>query len=166
MEHSEKIIHRQRKIEYSILGSESLSPKSIEEPFSPSASEYVPSSSASSESESVSLFPCYQKFVPCKFCLGFYSSKWLYRHVKTCKLQIGRNTTFSLPIPMGTKMTESDARQMTASGMANYMKRSFASLVQEVAPKKLPPKTWVVAASPEESDKTKQLTTTQLQRLD
>jgi RNase P protein component len=67
---------------------------------------------------------------------------------------------------MGTKMTESDARQMTASGMANYMKRSFASLVQEVAPKKLPPKTWVVAASPEESDKTKQLTTTQLQRLD
>jgi hypothetical protein len=55
VEHSEKIIHRQRKIEYSISGSESLSPKSIEEPFSPSASEYVPSSSANSESECESL---------------------------------------------------------------------------------------------------------------
>lgn len=51
MEHSEQIIDRKRKIEYSISDTESFSPKSIEEPFSPSASEYVPSTSSSSESE-------------------------------------------------------------------------------------------------------------------
>ncbi|CAH1114631.1 unnamed protein product [Psylliodes chrysocephalus] len=56
-------------------------------------------------------------------------------------------------------LTESDAHQMT--GVVPDKKRSYIS----AAAKKLAPKPTFVREKPEESDKTRQLTTTQLQRL-
>lgn len=35
------------------------------------------------------------KHVPCKYCLGFYTSNLLYRHVKKCKLKTENSKTYS-----------------------------------------------------------------------
>lgn len=66
----------------------------------------------------------------------------------------------SLPTSRDDIMMENDAHPMTVSGVVAKKKRSYIS-VEEVAPKKLPAKPTFV----EESDETRQLTTTQLQRL-
>lgn len=76
-------------------------------------------------------------------------------------LAIGVPTQPSLPTSRDDIMTEGDDHQMTVSGVVANKKRSYIS-VEEVARKKIPQKP---CRKPEESDETRALTTTQLQRL-